>query len=112
MSVHPIRRREPAPSSRARKKFGGPPLPARLLDQFDAGHRGVVPGAIIELDDSRVAAGAVLVARPDLVEQLRGHFPVTQELDYLTVVVNPARFGFGNHLLCDQGAGPSPWPAW
>jgi hypothetical protein len=40
------------------------------IHQLDIGHRGLVAGAVAALEDTDVTAGAILVARAKLVEQL------------------------------------------
>src|SRR5918995_1237013 len=64
---------------------GAPPA---VLDQLDPGHGGVVALAGAELEDARVAAVAVDVARPDLGEELVRHLAVAQVRDDLPDVVD------------------------
>src|SRR5205807_2729320 len=73
--------------------------PGRRLDELDAGHRRVVAVAGAELEDPGVAAGPIVVARRDLVEQLVGHVLVADEGHDLPVLVDAALLGFGDELL-------------
>ena len=77
----------------------GHPTKGDATRSFDARHGGVVALAVAELQDARVAAVAVGVARPDLGEELVGHLLVAQVRDDLAVVVEPALLGLGDDLL-------------
>ena len=46
------------------------------IDQFDKGHRRLVTRTKAAFEDARVPAGTLLVARSQLVKQLRDHLPI------------------------------------
>ena len=73
------------------------------LDELDARHGRVVAGARAELQDPRVAAVAVGVARPDLGEELVRDVLVVDRRDDLALLVHAAVLRLGDELL---GVGP------
>src|SRR3954471_2115437 len=78
------------------------PCPARScdLDELEEDHLGRIRAALTELDDPRVAAGPVRVARTDLLEQLVDDEPVLAERrEGLAPGVETAALGERDQLL-------------
>src|SRR5207302_1438927 len=85
---------------------------AIALNEFDARHRRVVAVAGAELEDPRVAALTVLVARSDLVEELVGHVLVADEGHHVALPVDAALLGPCDHALGDGAEGLGLGLAW
>src|SRR5262245_26229960 len=68
------------------------------IDQFDDGHRRRVAVAIASLEHPRIAAGPILVARPQGIEQLLDHGLITHARRGQAARVEVAALGQGDVL--------------
>ncbi len=66
---------------------------ARTANQLDISHGCFIPGTEPALENTQVAAWAIVVTRPQFIEELAYHVPITQAIERKSPVSHAVFFG-------------------